>query len=189
MARASDLRGWAGRWLPLWGVLAGLALFFLLVVATGVTGVGETAFYGIEGWPDAVYQLAHATVSFGVMIGIGALALVSSRRFPEAAPRVVPVGGVGWVLFALSKELLLDPRVEGDPFIWDGAQDLAFYLVGLSVALLVMRLLGWPARWSLRAPDPPGPGTVRPSEEGRKADIADPFLPADGGHEAPGKDP
>ena len=75
---------------------------------------------------------------------IGALAVITAYAFAPgrlgdplrrhlAAPRVALVG---FVLLVLLKESLWDPVYEvGQPFLWAGAVDLGWYLVGIASML------------------------------------------------------
>ncbi len=63
--------------------------------------------------PEKVAQAAHFEAGFisGAVLGlVGALIVC-----------------VGW---GIPKEAVIDPKYEGAPFFWNGALDLAFYVVG-----------------------------------------------------------
>jgi hypothetical protein len=51
--------------------------------------------------------------------------------------------GAGLILLlGLVKELTFDPIVEGNAFFWNGVEDMAFYILGCSVALISLSVTG-----------------------------------------------
>ena len=47
-------------------------------------------------------------------------------------------GAIAIFIISLLKESIFDPIVEGAPFLWDGAEDFSFYLVGIAAASVII---------------------------------------------------
>ena len=86
--------------------------------------------------PSALFLKQETHFAFGLALPFAARALGYPTTY-----------GVALILaVSFLKELLLDPWLEGAPFLWDGAEDFGFYLVGIVAALAMLA-----ARWG-----PPG---------------------------------
>jgi hypothetical protein len=86
--------------------------------------------------PDILLPELHAAL--GALAVAAAYALAPGRiGEPDRPHRAVPRGIVGaFVLLVLLKETLWDPANEaGQPFLWSGATDLGWYLVGIGAML------------------------------------------------------
>ena len=69
------------------------------------------------------------------------MVLLAALFFPGSVVAVV-IATAGLVVIALWKETLWDPVHETDePFGYEGAQDFAFYLVGLAAGFGLLELL------------------------------------------------
>ena len=47
-------------------------------------------------------------------------------------------GAITIFIIALLKETIFDPIVEEAPFLWDGAEDFSFYLIGIAAASVII---------------------------------------------------
>ncbi len=50
-------------------------------------------------------------------------------------------GSVAILLVAIVKEVVVDPLLEGAAFLWNGAEDFSFYVLGDAVASLLFGLV------------------------------------------------
>jgi hypothetical protein len=48
------------------------------------------------------------------------------------------IGAIAAMLYQIPKETLIDPGVEGEPFLWDGALDLGVMILGVLACLGVL---------------------------------------------------
>ncbi len=68
-----------------------------------------------------------------------ALVIIATLYFPGNLWALV-LGIVGLTVYLLLKEILADPRTEGNPFLWNGVTDMAFHYVGVGVTLFALFL-------------------------------------------------
>lgn len=86
-------------------------------------------------------QLAWVTAQeTHALIGILVVLLAALASPGNLAAVVIAAGGL--IVITAWKEVFWDPAHETDqPFFWEGAQDFAFYLIGLGGGLLLLGLL------------------------------------------------
>lgn len=83
--------------------------------------------------PRIIFPLLHASLGWGIVLSFVVF---------------LPAAGFVFALLALEAVLVLkeaawDPRYEvAQPFLWQGAKDLAWYQVGIGLLVVALGLLG-----------------------------------------------
>jgi hypothetical protein len=89
---------------------------------------------------ESASQSAH--LAWGLALTLLLMVLMAARHLSPEVMRLLfrcACRAAVWVLCGvLVKELLIDPVVEGDPFLWGGARDCAFYLAGVLLGLAAL---------------------------------------------------
>jgi hypothetical protein len=86
-----------------------------------------------------VTQGVHVAIGFGAVLLFAFIAVVVSPWHKHQARWWLYGGAMGMEVFAIVKETVIDPWLEQDPFLWDGATDLLFWTIGIIMGFVV----GW----------------------------------------------